>query len=254
METFYAIMFFTLGSVLASFYGVIGDRLPRGESITKPKHSYCPNCHKRLKWYELIPIFSYLIQRGKCRTCKSEIPILYVFIEIINGLLFTVCYLSFGFTYDLLIGLILVSFFIIVIVSDLTYMIIPDEVTLTCAILIAIVKFLDLGIKGGLVSLGYGLLTFSVMYLIMLFGNFLFKKETLGGADIKLMFLSGLVLHPVIGIIVIFVASCIALPVSIMIYMTDKEHIIPFGPFLVAAILLMFFLKIDVNMFLSLFI
>ena len=254
MEYYYLVVFFILGSRMGSFYQVIGERLPKGESIVFPKYSYCPNCMKRLKWYELIPIFSYLIQRGKCRTCKSEIPILYVFIEIINGLLFTVCYLSFGFTYDLLIGLILVSFFIIVIVSDLTYMIIPDEVTLTCAILIAIVKFLDLGIKGGLLSLGYGLLTFSVMYLIMLFGNFLFKKETLGGADIKLMFLSGLVLHPVIGIIVIFVASCIALPVSLIIYMTDKEHIIPFGPFLAAAMVLMYFMKIDIDVFLSLFV
>ena len=87
----------------------------------------------------------------------------------------------------------------------------------------------------------------------MLMGNFIFKKETLGGADIKLMFIAGLVLHPLIGVIVIFVASCIALPISLVIYLTDKEHIIPFGPFLAASIILMYFLKIDMDMFLNLF-
>ena len=102
--------------------------------------------------------------------------------------------------------------------------------------------------------MGWGLLTFGVMYGIMLLGNFMFKKETLGGADIKLMFLAGLTLHPILGILVIFVASCIALPVSLIIYMTDKEHIIPFGPFLAAAMVLMYFMKIDIDVFLSLFV
>ena len=254
MEFYYLVVFFILGSVLASFYGVVGERLPKNESIFKPKYSYCPNCKKRLKWYELIPIFSYIVQGGKCRNCKERIPVIYLFIEIVNGMLFAVSYYSFGFTYELIIALTLVSFFTIVIVSDLTYMIIPDEVTLTCSIIIIVVNFLNLGVQGGLIRLGCGLITFGVMYLIMLFGNFIFKKETLGGADIKLMFLSGLVLHPVLGIFVIFVASCIALPISLVIYMTDKEHIIPFGPFLAASIILMYFFKIDINIFISLFV
>ena len=104
MEYFYLIMIFILGSILASFYGVIGYRLPKNESLIKPKYSYCPNCHKRLKWYELIPIFSYIIQLGKCRECKTNIPIMYLFIEIVSGLLFAVCYYSFGFTYELYCG------------------------------------------------------------------------------------------------------------------------------------------------------
>jgi len=108
---------------------------------------------------------------------------------------------------------------------------------------------LNFGIKGGLIQLGYGFITFGMMYLIMILGNILFKKESLGGADVKLMFLAGLVLHPILGILVIFIASCIALPISIIILITDKEHMIPFGPFLVASIILLFFLKIDVNTF-----
>lgn len=250
---FYLITFFILGTVLGSFYHVVGYRMPKGESIIRPKHSYCPNCGKKLSWYELIPILSYIIQKGKCRSCHEKISIFHPFIEIITGLLFAVSFYSFGFSYELIIALVLVSLFSIVIVSDLTYMIIPDEVTFTCALIIIVVNFLNLGLKNGLIQLGSGILTFLVMYIIMLIGNFLFKKETLGGADIKLMFISGLVLHPILGIFVIFLASSIALPASILVYVVNKEHMIPFGPFIVAAIILLFLFKIDISIFASLF-
>ena len=253
MEYYYLAVFFILGSVMGSFYNVVGERLPNGESILKPKYSYCPNCKKRLKWYELIPIFSYIIQLGKCKTCKKEIPIMYLFIEIVTGALFAVSYYSFGISYELVISLALVSFFSIVIVSDLTYMIIPDEVTIITSLIIIIANFLNLGLKDGAIQLGYGIITFTFMYLVMLMGNFLFKKESLGGADVKLMFIAGLVLHPVLGILVVFIASCIALPISLVILLTDQEHMIPFGPFLAASIIFLFFLKIDLNQFLQLF-
>lgn len=253
MEYYYLIVFFILGSVMGSFYNVVGERMPKGESILRPKYSYCPNCNKRLKWYELIPIFSYIIQLGKCRNCKKEISVMYLFIEIVTGALFAVSYYSFGISYELIISLALVSFFSIVIVSDLTYMIIPDEVTLVTSIIIIVVNFLNLGIKGGFIQLGYGVITFTFMYLIMLLGNFLFKKESLGGADVKLMFIAGLALHPILGILVVFIASCIALPISLIILLTDNEHMIPFGPFLVASIVLLFFLKIDLDSFVKLF-
>ncbi len=250
----YLIVFFILGTIFGSFYHVIGYRLPKGESIVKPKYSYCPNCGKKLCWYELIPILSYIIQKGKCRNCHGKISIFHPFIELVTGALFAVCFYSFGFSYELIIALTLVSLFSIVIVSDLTYMIIPDEVTFTCAAIIIVVNFLNLGLKDGILQLGSGILTFFVMYLIMLFGNWIFKKETLGGADVKLMFISGLVLHPVLGIFVIFIASSIALPVSILIYVLDREHMIPFGPFIVASIILLFLFKFDINTFANLFI
>ena len=177
---YYIVIFFILGTIFGSFYHVVGYRLPKGESIVTPKYSYCPNCHKRLKSWELIPILSYLFQGGKCKNCGSKISIFYPFIELITGLLFAVSFYSFGFSYELIISLVLVSLFSIVIVSDLTYMIIPDEVTLTCSIIIVAVNFLNLGLKGGLLQLGSGILTFLIMYLILLLGNFIFKKESLG--------------------------------------------------------------------------
>lgn len=247
------ICFFILGTILGSFYHVVGYRLPKGESLLKPKYSYCPNCGKRLKWYELIPILSYIIQLGKCRNCKDHISIMYPFLEIVTGSLFAVSYYSFGFSYELIIALVLVSYFSIVIVSDLTYLVIPDEVTIVTGSLIIAINFLNLGLKNGFIQLGWGILTFLVMYLIMILGEIIFKKEALGGADVKLMFLAGLTLHPILGIFVIFIASCIALPASIIVYSVDKEHVIPFGPFLAASILLFYLLKIDINTFMNLF-
>lgn len=254
MEYYYLIVFFIYGIVFGSFLQVVGERLPKKESLIKPKYSYCPNCKHRLNWYELIPIFSYIFQKGKCIHCKENIPIMYPFIELFTGLLFSVSYYSFGFSYELIIALTLVSYFMIVIVSDLTYMVIPDSVTLITSFIIIIVNFLNLGLNKGLFQLGSGILTFLAMYSIMLLGNFIFKKESLGGADIKLMFISGLVLHPILGLFVIFIASTLALPLALIIYITNKEHMIPFGPFLIAAIILIYFLKIDVDMFVKLFI
>lgn len=246
------IIFFIMGTVLGSFYNVVGYRLPKGQSIVNPKHSYCASCKKQLTAIELIPILSYLIQGGKCKNCKSHISILHPFIELVTGALFAVSFYSFGYSYDLIIALTLVSLFSVVIVSDLNYMIIPDEVTLIAAIIIIITNFMNLGVIGGILQLRNGLITFIVMYLIMKIGNFIFKKETLGGADIKLMFLSGLTLNPILGLLVIFIASAIALPASILVYVFSKDHMIPFGPFIVASILFFFLLKIDVSTFTNL--
>ena len=248
------ICFFIVGACMGSFFTVVGYRLPVGESIIRPKRSYCPTCHNRLGPSELVPIFSYLFQKGKCKHCHKKISLFYPIVEILTGVLYAVSFYSFGFTPKLIISLTIASLLIIVIISDINFLIIPDEVTLTCSIIIVAVNFLNLGLKGGLLQLGSGILTFLIMYLIMLLGNFIFKKESLGGADIKLMFVAGLVLHPVLGIFSIFLASSIALPASIVVYVTNKEHMIPFGPFIVAAILLLFLLKIDLQMLTGLFI
>ena len=247
------ILFFIIGTVLGSFYNVVGYRLPKEESVLNPKHSYCTHCNKRLKWYELIPVLSYFIQGGKCRYCRNKISFFYPVIEILTGLLFAVSFYSFGYSYELIISLTLSSLFCIVIVSDINYLIIPDEVTLISVIIITVVQFLIGGLKGGLEAIGSGILLFIIMYLIMLLGNFMFKKESLGGADIKLMFVAGVLLGPLIGLLVIFLSSVIALPVSLIIYLVDRDNVIPFGPFIVAAMLILFLLKIDLNMFLSLF-
>jgi len=254
MSIYYIIVFFIIGTILGSFYNVVGFRLPKEESILNPRHSYCDDCKHPLGFPSLIPIFSFLFQGGKCKYCKARISLFYPFIELLTGALFAVSYYSFGLTPDLFISLALVSLFSIVIVSDLNYLMIPDEVTLITGIVISISILFQGNFEVLLKSLGSGVLLFVVMYGIMLFGDFLFKKESLGGADIKLMFIAGLVLGPILGMFVIFVSSVVALPVSILLYMINKEKVIPFGPFIVFSILLLFFLKVDVSRLLGIFI
>ena len=118
METLFLTMFFILGTIMGSFYHVVATRLSNDESIITPG-SHCPKCNHFLKWYENIPIISYIIQKGKCRNCHSRIPISYLVVEIITGLLFMACYHAYNLSIDLIISLIFTSSLIIVIVSDI---------------------------------------------------------------------------------------------------------------------------------------
>ena len=118
MEIFYKIMFFIIGAVMGSFFHVVATRLSNDESIIKPG-SHCPKCNHYLKWYENIPIISYLLLRGKCSKCKSKIPLSYIVVEIVTGLLYAACYHSFKFSFDLIVALTFVSTLVTVIVSDI---------------------------------------------------------------------------------------------------------------------------------------
>ena len=248
MTIYYMICFFIVGACMGSFFTVVGYRLPVGESIIRPKRSYCPTCHNRLGTSELVPIFSYLFQKGKCKHCHKKISLFYPIVEILTGLLYAVSFYSFGFTPKLIISLTIASLLIIVIISDINFLIIPDEVTLVSAIIIIIMNFIDLGFHGGLLQIASGIFMFLVMYGLMVFGNHLFHKESLGGGDIKLMFVVGLVLHPILGLLIIFLSSFIALPVALILYWTHREKVIPFGPFILIALNLVYLMKIDVSM------
>ncbi len=239
MNFVYITWFFIVGLFFGSFFGVVGSRLSNGESIVKPR-SHCSYCKHTLNWYELIPIFSYIIQRGKCKNCGKSISVFYPITELICGLLFSISFFCFGFSKELIMAILISSFLVIVIVSDLNYLIIPDEVTIFFSVVTAILRFVLFGLREGIFSVLSGVLLFCLMYSIMMIGNKIFKKETLGGADIKLMFFIGLILTPPLGIFNIFLASCLALPISIIFLIKDRNHIIPFGPFLLIGLFIIY--------------
>jgi len=191
----------------------------------------------------MIPIFSYLIKKGKCSYCGKEISSLFFTMEIATGLLFAVAYYSFGLSLSMLIALGIISLLIIITVSDLTYLIIPDEVLIFFSIYFIIIQLFRIGIYHTLLQILTGTFLFVLMYIIMVVGNKIFKKESMGGGDVKMMFLFGLVLDPLLGTLTIFFGSLFALPISISLYYTNKEHVIPFGPFLVLAFAFIFFTK-----------
>ena len=229
-----------MGLLFGSFYNVVGLRLPKGESIAWPG-SHCPKCNHKLAWYENIPIFSYLFLDGKCKSCHEPISIMYPLIEFLTGVLFLISYILFDFTEYFFIGLIISSLVSIIFVSDANYMLISDSPLIVGSILILIVRFIYGGITPVWQSLLSGLLIFAMMLGIMLFGNFVFKKETMGGGDIKLSFVAGLALGPVLGIFYIVLGAFLAFPYALYITITKKENMLPFGPFLALSMLLIFF-------------
>lgn len=252
MEVFYLIIFFIFGTVFGSFFHVVATRLANDLSIIKPG-SHCPRCNHMLKWYENIPIISYIFLKGKCSNCEAKIPISYLVVEIITGLLFSVCYHSFGLTREILVALVFVSSLIIVIISDIEYMIILDQVLIVGTLLIIVIYACFFGLDDCAYSIYSGVGAFLAMYLIKLLGDKAFKKESLGGGDIKLMFLFGLVLGFPMAIVTIFLATFIAFPVALFILFTNRDNVIPFGPFLSMAALLLFVSKFDISDILGFF-
>ena len=246
MELYYKIIFFILGSVMGSFYHVVATRLSNEESIVKPG-SHCHICNKRLKWYELIPIVSFVIQGGKSRCCKQYLPISYLIIEVVTGSLFAVAYRVFKLTPDLLINLVFISGLIIVIISDIEHMIILDEVLTITSLIIIVLDFIFFGLKITAIDFANAIGAFLVMFSVKMIGDFIFKKESLGGGDIKLMILFGLVLGLPLSIVTIFLATFIAFPIALYVLFSRKDNMIPFGPFLSVAAIILLISKIDLT-------
>ena len=244
MNIVYLIIFFILGTLFGSFFTVIGLRLPNHEDFIKTR-SHCDSCNHELSLLDMIPILSYIFLKGKCRYCQAKINSLSTYMEFFTGVLFSLSFYVFGFSYELLIALGIVAMLVIISISDLTYFIIPDEVLFFFAIFFIIINLLNNGIQSTAISIGSGILLFGFMYGIMLLGNLLFKKESLGGGDIKLMFVIGLLINPLLGLVVIFIASMLALPISLIILMLKKEKLVPFGPYLLISFMFIYFTRLN---------
>src|SRR5699024_1142065 len=129
MDIFYIITLFIFGTVFGSFFNVVGIRVPKKIPFHNDR-SYCPKCKHQLRFYELIPVLSYVIQGGKCRSCQANISFMYPFVEFTTGLLFAYAYFHIGFQLELIVALLFISLLMIIFVSDMYYMLIPDKVLL----------------------------------------------------------------------------------------------------------------------------
>ena len=266
MESIYIVLIFVYGLLFGSFFNVVGYRIPNNMSIVKPG-SFCPKCKHELKWYELIPVLSFLIQGGKCRKCKSRISLFYPAIELLTGFLFLISYLQFGFSFNFCLSILLSSFLVIVIVSDFNFLVIPNEVTLFFSILSLLIQVVY-NYKLAIGSLLFGIVLFFSMYLIMIIGNKALHEESLGGGDVKLMFFIGTivnVVNPIIfsdlsslfhlanGFFELFLSSCFASPFALIKYFSKRGRGIPFGPFIILAAFIMFFFSFDIYNFINFF-
>lgn len=227
------------GLVFGSFYLVVATRLPKEESLVKTR-SHCDNCKHILKWYELIPIISFLIQKGKCRKCGAKISILAPLIEILTAVAFTLPYYLYGFSYSFYALVLLLSLLIIIFISDFKYFIISDEPLFVTILAILILKYIYFGFNPFINAVISGIVMFVVFLPVKLFGDFTFKKESLGGGDIKLAILIGVTLGIKLGLTAFILSAFIALPYAIIVSLKSKEGIVPFGPFIITSLVTVF--------------
>lgn len=240
MNIYIMIIYYLLGSSLASFYGVVATRLPENKSIVKPG-SHCDYCSHKLSWYELIPVFSYLFLRGKCRKCHKKLPIYEPIMEFITGLLFAGAFYYYGYSYNLWASWILISLFDLIYISDLKYMIILDSPLVISGILLVILRFIYNGWQNALLYIGSGIVLFLFMLFVGYLGGVLFHREALGGGDVKLAFIMGLALGIPHGFLALILSTFLALPYATLSLLTNSNHEVPYGPFLVSALCLVFY-------------
>jgi len=246
MEVYFIFVYAILGLVLGSFFNVVAYRLSNEESILLPG-SYCPICNHDLRWYDLIPLFSYLSTGGKCRYCGKPISFIYPFSELLTATIFVLCYLVFGMNSGIILALIVGSVLVIVTISDFKYLIIPDEVTIYASVIAIIYKIFAVGVINTIWLIGYGILAFLGMWLLKKLGDIMFKAESMGGGDIKLMFFIGLVCGWQGAIAVVVMAAFLALPLAIYQLVKKSDNIVAFGPFLIMSAFILVITNVSIS-------
>lgn len=241
MELIIKITIFILGACLGSFYACAGYRIPNKISLIKPG-SRCDSCNKELTWYMNIPLISYLLLKRKCAYCGKKIDSISFVIEILTASSFLVAYIFFGLTYKLIIILVLISALMITLVSDIKYYYISDRVLIFTTLTILITCLIKLPTKLIVENIISSLIAFILMLVIKLLGDKIFKKESLGGGDIKLMIPIALTLGLLNTLVALFLASILALIYALITYKNNKG-IIPFGPALLLACIIIYILS-----------
>ncbi|PLT30151.1 prepilin peptidase [Peribacillus deserti] len=236
------IILFTFGLILGSFYNVVGLRVPIKKSIIYPR-SACPNCKHQLRPIELIPVLSYLLQGGKCRSCKSRISPLYPIMEFMTGVLFAFSPLIFGWTSELFVAWTLISLFVIIFITDVTYMIIPDKILLFFAViflfertLVPLYPWWD-----SILGAAAGFLTLLAIAIV--------SKGGMGGGDIKLFGVIGFVVGTKMVLLSFFLSTFLGAVLGLAgmkLGYVSKGKPIPFGPFIVFGTLTAYFFGQDI--------
>ncbi len=225
-----------VGLVIGSFLNVCIYRIPRGESIAK-EASHCTSCGQKIKRYDLIPVFSYLILQGHCRNCKAKISPRYAIVEFITASLFFLCAYKFKYTAETLLYTIFCCLLITMAYIDKDTMEIPDGIHIAIAATgLALMGLSDMHWYERVI----GFFSVSVLLLIVA----IITKGGMGGGDIKLMAASGLVLGWKLCILGFIIGSIAAAVYGIIVSKFKRENMklkIPLGPFLAVGMLISLF-------------
>ena len=190
------IIVFILGSIWGSFCNVCIRRIPNNTSVIKGR-SHCPSCNKLIKWYDNIPLISFLILKARCRDCSTTIDVKYFIIELISALNFVLIFYLFGFSSTTILFFILSIGFLIIFFIDLKHFIIPNEITYPLMMLGFLKSFdpnLNLNLFPNFIdSLIGGFLGYIIIWLVIFIYKKFRNKEGMGLGDAKLVSLIGFV-------------------------------------------------------------
>jgi len=231
-----------LGAIVGSFLNVCIYRIPSEKSIALPA-SHCPSCKHPLKFYDNIPIISYIILRGKCRNCDERISPVYPAIELLTAVMSLLLFRKYGLSLEYLFSFMFTCALIVITFIDLKHQIIPDVITLPGIPLFALaaILFMDITLKASLIGILAG---GGCLYLVAFVYQLLTKREGMGGGDIKLLAMLGGFLgwHSLWFIIMASSLIGSVTGISAMICKgKDTKYAIPFGPFLsIAAVVYIF--------------
>lgn len=233
---------FIFGLLIGSFLNVCICRMPHDESVISPP-SHCQNCAHQIRWYENIPLLSYLFLRGRCHGCGAHISLQYPLVELINAILTLCLFLRFGPTLTFAALLLFSSSLVVITFIDIEHQIIPDEISLSGIVIGFLLSFFikEPGWLGSLL----GILLGGGSLLLVAYGyQLLTGKEGMGGGDIKLLAMMGAFLGWKSVLFIIFASSLIGSIVGVSIMLLQKKDsklAIPFGPYLASAALLYIF-------------
>jgi leader peptidase (prepilin peptidase)/N-methyltransferase len=235
-----------LGLSLGSFINACAYRIPRGISVVSPR-SFCPGCQTTLRWHEIIPVVSFLVERARCRNCSSRISLIYPVGEILTGALVLLLFLKHGVSLEFVTSTTFALLMVLVAVIDWRHLIIPNKIVVSGLILGLLLKTLPLNtgelVESAVASLVAGAVTLSVLLL----GNWIFRKETMGMGDVKLCFLIGFYLGLQGFLVSLWLAAfsgAIFGTARIIVGKFSVENRIPFGSLLAGASILYLLLQI----------
>lgn len=250
-----AAFIFVIGLVVGSFMNVMIFRIPKKESIAFPP-SHCPACGHRLSVYDLVPVFSWLFLKGKCRYCHAPISKQYPLIELLTGVSFVCFYLLFGWKADFIVSLVLYVFLITILCIDFRYFIVPNILILFMLPIAIVIAYINIQnpvftyagadplspLYGGLIGAG-------ILFSISLLGYFMYgKREVMGLGDVKLLLVLGILCGLQNILFTLLLSVILGAIVSIYLILCkdkDKRDKIAFAPFLICS----FFIVIFTNYF-----
>ena len=241
------VFIFLFGLAVGSFLNVCIYRIPLPDvSIHSPRRSFCPECKAPINFYDNIPVFSYLLLRGRCRSCRAKISVVYPLIELATAALFLFIFYHFGLTLEFLLAIAFIVVLLPISVIDVRYYIIPNVLIATGLIfgliIVCAIAYQRADVWYLLTRLIGAVAGWAVLWVIAVVGSAILRKKAMGGGDIKLMAVNGLFLGAWPELLMVIAISALsgAIVGSALIIsgVKSRQSPIPYGPFLAGAAVL----------------